>query len=664
MIEIKALQKSYGKHDVLKSVSIHFPDRGLIAIVGQSGCGKTTLLNVLSGIDRNVQGEIIFNGVNLLSLNKQELYDFRLHNLGYVFQNFNLIPLETGERNVSLVFDSSTNVSKSFRRRKIKRLFKIIGAQHLMKQKVINMSGGEKQRIAILRALVNSPKIILCDEPTGSLDEKNSNEIMEILHQISVNSLVVVVSHDRPLVEKFADEIIEMKDGEIVAHIALKTKKSDIPPIESSGRKIKHARIPAQFKNRYSINKMKSRKIRTIISNIMLSLSLTSIGTSFLLSNIVTKRISEAFSTLTNGNQIVMRVKNESLNVYGDVFSAPESEVLKIAEKYKDDVKGVGVSYLVNFEDFFKDRNEVYFVADGKRLLLKGYYARHFNEYKWYEPAMPTYPYSVSLEKDDVVLGLTYEDMSNLCYEYKLQRNFTALGQFLTKANCQLNLFVANDDWEYDDEQVFNVVGVVQSNHPMLYHSDRLWNQYVFEDHMRIPSIEGGEQYAVWEMTKNYFIETKAAISELQNKLLFDEELHGYVFQKTNKDFNSVLCNSTTICGENRIYVYYSDINGIRTSDVKYLTDFYPDLTNYFFTSEYGYSSYASNLLNGFSKNLFVSLDQEKIDDAIDADTSLGDKSDVTINLPFGISGGSYLQSLDGSLRFSPRSAVLRRQGI
>lgn len=653
MIEIKNLKKTFGKNEVLKSINLELPDHGLISIVGQSGCGKTTLLNVLSGIDRNVSGEVIFNGINLISLNNKEILDFRLHNLGYVFQNFNLIPLENGERNVSLVFDSSTNVSKSFRRRKIKRLFKIINATHLMKQKVIKMSGGEKQRIAILRAIANSPKVILCDEPTGSLDERNSYEIMEILHQISVNSLVLVVSHDRPLVEKYADVIIEMKDGQIISKEKLKNKKTQIAPIENSGKKIKHARIPESFKTRYSIGKMKSRKVRTIVSNIMLSLSLTGIGTSFLLSNLVTTRISDAFSSLTNGKQIVMRMKNESLNVYGDIFSAPEKEVEKISQKYKEDIKGIGVSYLVNFEDFFKDRNEVYFVADAKRYLLSGYSARNFNEYKWYDETLPTYPYSVSLEKDDVVLGLTHEDMSNLCFEFKIQRSFNALGQFLAKTTCQLNLLVANDDWVYDDEQVFNVVGIVHTSHPMLYQSDRLWNEYVFEEHMRIPAIEGGEQYAVWEMTKNYFIETKTAASELQNKLLFDEELHGYVFQKTNRDFNSVLCNSTKNCGENRIYVYYSDINGIRTSDVQYLTDFYPDLRSYFFTSEYGYSSYASNLLNGFSKNFYVSLDESKIEDAIDADTSLGKSDDVTIDLPLGICGGSYLQSLDGSIKFS-----------
>ena len=653
MIQIKHFSKSFSNHQVIKDLNIDFPDSGLVAILGPSGCGKTTLLNVISGIDQNIDGEIIFDGLNLTTASKQEILNYRLHKLGYVFQSFNLIPLETGERNVSLVLDSSTNISRTFRKRKIRRLFKIFNIEHLRKQKVINMSGGEKQRIAILRAIVNSPKVVLCDEPTGALDERNANEIMKILRQISVNSLVIVVSHDEQLINKYADRIVYMKDGKVINQKSNKLQKAILSPIENSGKKLKKAHIPFMFKSRYSIGKMKSKKVRTIISNLMMSLSLTGIGASFLLSNLVTTRINKAFSDLTNGNQIVMRTKNEALNTYGDIFSAPEREVEKIANKYKEDIKGVGVSYLVNFEDFFKDRNEVYFIADGKRYLLNNYSARNFNEYKWYERSFPTYPYSVNLELDDVVLGMTYEDMSNLCFEFKIQRSFNALGQFLSKASCQLNLVVENDDWIYDDEQIFNVIGVIQTSTPLLYHSNHLWNEYVFEEHMRIPSIEGGEQYAVWEMTKNYFLESNSSIEELQNKLFFDEDYHDYVFQKTNHDFDNILCNSTVNCQENRLYVYYSDVNGIRTSDVEYLTNFYSELSKFYFTSEYGYSSYASNLLNGFSKNFYVSLDESKIDDAIDADTSLSKKEDVTIDLPDGICGGNYLQSLDGAIKFS-----------
>lgn len=653
MIKIANLHKAFGNHVVIKDLNVDFPDNGLIAIVGPSGCGKTTLLNVLSGIDQNVSGEVVFNGVDLLKLSSQESVDYRLHSVGYVFQTFNLIPLETGERNVSLVLDSATNISPSFRRRKIKRLFRIFNIEYLRRQKVSNMSGGEKQRIAILRAVVNNPKIVLCDEPTGALDEKNSHEILKIIRQISVNSLVLVVSHDEELMKQYADEIIRLKDGQIISKTKTLLPNASIAPIESSGKKIKHAKIPEAFKMRYSIGKMKSKKIRTLVSNVMLSLSLTGIGASFLLSSLVRNKINEAFADLTNGNQIVMKQKNESLNTYGEIFSAPEKEVQKIAEKYKEDISGIGVNYLVNFEDFFKDQNEVYFVGDGKRYLLSNYSVRNFNEYKLYDKSIITFPYYSDLSIDDVVIGMTYEDMSNICYEFKIQRNFSSLGLFLQQAKAQLTLMVANNDWEYEDEQVFNIVGIVQTARPILFHSNYLWNEYIFEENMRFPAIEGGETYATWEMTKNYYIDSSISVDDLQNKLLFDREYHNFIFQKINRDFSTILCNSTENCRENRLYIYYSDINAIEVADVSFITDYFPQLKNYFFTSEYGYSSFASNMLNGFSKNFYVSLDEAKIDDAIDADTSLAGKEGVTADLPDGISGGNYLQSLDGSIKFS-----------
>ena len=121
MFKIRNLTRSFGERNVLDGISFDFPDRGLVSIVGPSGCGKTTFLNILSCIDQNASGEVLFNGNNLLKFSKQEAFDYRLHQIGYVFQSFNLIPLETGERNVSLVLDSATNISKSFRKRKIRR---------------------------------------------------------------------------------------------------------------------------------------------------------------------------------------------------------------------------------------------------------------------------------------------------------------------------------------------------------------------------------------------------------------------------------------------------------------------------------------------------------------------------------------------------------------
>lgn len=373
MIEIEHLSKQYGNRLVLSDINLKLPDKGLIGIVGSSGSGKTTLLNSLAGLDREVQGRVLINGVDITKLKAQEMLDFRLHHIGYVFQNFNLLNLETGENNIRVVLDSSTNVSREFKKRKIRRLFAMFNSEHLRKMKVNKMSGGEKQRVAIMRAIVNKPSVVLCDEPTGALDQQNSKQIMEILQQISVNSLVLVVTHDAELIKKYADKMVEIWDGKITSKHLRKASKISKPAIEGTGQIVKHGRIPFSFKMRYAKNKMKSKKFRTIISNLMFSLSLTGIGCSFLLTSLVNKKMDEAFSDLVNGNQIVMSLKNESANTYSDVYSADEQSIQKIQKKYEDKIKGIGVSYFVNFEEFFQDGNNVYLNSELIVFLFQVY---------------------------------------------------------------------------------------------------------------------------------------------------------------------------------------------------------------------------------------------------------------------------------------------------
>lgn len=659
MIEIEHLTKRFGPRTILSDISLKLPDRGVVGLVGSSGSGKTTLLNALAGLDQKLQGRILINGVDITKLKTQEMLDFRLHHIGYVFQNFNLFNLETGENNIRVVLDSSTNVSRNFKKRKIKRLFFMFNVPHLRKMKVNKMSGGEKQRIAIMRAVVNKPSVVLCDEPTGALDQENSKQIMEIIQQISVNSLVLVVSHDADLIRKYADKIVEIRDGIITSCQIHKTNKSSRPAIEGTGQVVNHGRIPFSFKLRYAKNKMKSKKFRTLISNIMFSLSLTGIGASLLLTSLVSKKMNEAFSDLVNGNQIVMSLKNGTGNTYSDVYSADEFGVQRIYQKYDEEIKGIGVSYFVNFEEFFRDGNNVYLNAELKRFLIPGLSARHFNEYKWYEKNMMTYPFSVELTEDDVVLGLPFNDLSNICYELNLGRGYSYFGEYLKRRNVQISLEVRNDEWQYEDSQLFNVLGVIETTRPMILHSSHLWNKYVFEDHMRFPSLTGGEAYFPWEMQKTYFIEPNNESSKLLDILLYDPEFHDYVFQKTNSSFTSVLCNSTTICGENRIFVFYSKVTGVLPFDAEYIAGYFPDLKHYFFTSSFGYASFGSNLLSGFSKNFYISLDQNKIEDAIDADTTLSKHDDSLIDLPDGIIGGNYMQSLDGALRFSTDTSSL-----
>jgi len=652
MIELKNVSKCFGNQKILEDSSYIFKGKGITAIVGESGSGKTTILNLISGIEKPDCGKIFFDGTDLTQLSKQSLCDFRLNNIGFVFQNYNLLELENGYTNVAVLLDANSNNTERFKKRKVKAIFSMLNITYLLKQKVNKMSGGEKQRVSIARALINNPKVILCDEPTGALDDKNSQQILDILKKVSINSQVIIVTHDLERIKKYADEIITINECKIMQIKASEISDKNTQEKGSDIEKIKHGHLSIGFKIKHSFSLIKEKKVRTIFSNLMLSISLTGIGTSFVLVNSVDTSIQNAFNSLTNGNQIVMKLKNENINSYSNVYSAPLASINYLYSEYHDEINGIGVNYSVNYEDFFKDRNSCYVVNGVKRILIPGLTARYFNEYKWYSENIVTFPISQALDDDDIVLGLPYETMSNLAYELGIKRTYSAFGEYIRFQNLQLSFEVSNFDWEYEDEQIFNIVGITQANRLTIYHSNHLWNEYVFEEHMRFPTSSTGETYFPWEMQKLYYITVKNT-DEFLNNVIFDENFYDYVFQKSSFKFLETLCDSSKICGENRIFVYLVDKEAIHPSHVLNIIDLYPELSNFLFTSNYGYSSYSSNLLNGFSNNFFVSFDDLKIDQAIDAETSLTTSETINIDLPSGIVSGNYLNGLDGGLKFS-----------
>jgi len=215
---LESITKSFtvNKKDVvvLDNINLTFPNTGLVSIVGKSGSGKSTLLNILMGIEKPNEGKVLFKGKNIAKFNDKKFSKFHLNGVSTVFQHYNLFDDLTAIDNVLLPL-KMRNVST--KKAKIIALeeFKKIGIENLINQKVKNLSGGEKQRVAILRGLVTDSDVMLCDEPTGALDYKNTMEIMGILKKISETKLVIMVSHNKEIVDEFSDFVIKLKDGKI-----------------------------------------------------------------------------------------------------------------------------------------------------------------------------------------------------------------------------------------------------------------------------------------------------------------------------------------------------------------------------------------------------------------------------------------------------------------
>ena len=204
----------------INGVSLEVREGEFVALLGSSGSGKSTLLNLLAGLDRPTSGEILVDGKNLAALNTEELARYRRETVGMVFQSFNLLPRMTLEENVELPLRLA-EIERTERESRVIRALERVRLSARRKHRPSELSGGEQQRGALARALVNQPRILFADEPTGNLDSVNGEQIMLLLQEIqrSMGMTVVLVTHERPLAERFADRIVVLADGRLVADI-------------------------------------------------------------------------------------------------------------------------------------------------------------------------------------------------------------------------------------------------------------------------------------------------------------------------------------------------------------------------------------------------------------------------------------------------------------
>ena len=304
MLKLKNITKEYvsgdTKVEALKGISIEFRKSEFVSILGQSGCGKTTLLNIIGGLDRYTSGDLIINGKSTKDFKDKDWDAYRNYSVGFVFQNYNLIPHQTVLANVELALTIS-GVSKKERKERAIKALEDVGLKEQIHKKPNQLSGGQMQRVAIARALVNNPDIILADEPTGALDTKTSVQIMEILKEISKDKLIVMVTHNPDLAEKYSSRIVKILDGVITDDSKPFTKEDEE---NEKDVKAKSGRTSMKFFTalRLSLNNLMTKKGRTILTSFAGSIGI--IGIALILS-------------ISNGVQnYINRVEEETLSSY------------------------------------------------------------------------------------------------------------------------------------------------------------------------------------------------------------------------------------------------------------------------------------------------------------------------------------------------------------
>ena len=336
MLKIKNIKKVYHtstlKQVALDDVSINFRKNEFVSILGPSGSGKTTLLNIIGGLDHYDSGDLIINNVSTKKYKDRDWDTYRNHRVGFVFQSYNLIAHQTVLKNVELALTLS-GVSKKERIKRAKDALKQVGLEDHIYKKPNQLSGGQMQRVAIARALVNDPDIILADEPTGALDSKTSEQIMEIIKSISKDKLVIMVTHNPEIAQMYSTRIIKLKDGKII---------DDSNPYEKEEEELNDINNKKTFMSLktalgLSLNNLLTKKGRTFLTAFAGSIGIIGIALILSLSNGVRKYIEKTEKETLASYPIT--IEKETIK-YSNVFSDDDKEVSCKKNKIctKDDI--------------------------------------------------------------------------------------------------------------------------------------------------------------------------------------------------------------------------------------------------------------------------------------------------------------------------------------
>ena len=653
-IEVSNLSKKYSKCVIFENFNYSFQEKKFYSIVGESGCGKSTLLKILSLQDLEFDGEIKCDSVSYKKMSKREQNDFRLKNFGFVFQNFNLFEEDTVSNNIRIVLDGIVNEKEEVKLKRLEEILQLLEISCLKDSFVRDLSGGEKQRVAIARALVSSPEIIFCDEPTGCLDEVNTKNVFEILKAISSYTTVVLVTHDRENAEKYSDEILEFNRENIRQIFHAKEKSIEKMQIMQLNKKKREGILSQKFIFAHFKNLGRNRRIRNLIKNLLFSLSLISCGLAITLTSSLNDSISSSFSSIVSANEVVLTKKNSTNELY-DYYSAPNSAIQNLIAHYPKDITRFGVNYIVDFENYFIDENTLYSVNKTLKNEISGFTARHFNEFIYLEEdnSYEIYPkLETPLKDDEIIISITFDQMKSMCLELQILRDFESLGNYLKENNYFVSLELANYSWQYTDEQLFKVKGVIFDNKNRVYHTNTLFNEILFEEQMRFPTSNRPnkiEEYP-WMFKKVYYVETREFQNILLNKLFYDERYKDYIFEIDSTEYRPLTYEKRN--NKNYIYVFNAFKDSVDVEMVEIAKQNGLNFKNYYYSTNAGYFNNGTSIFTGFNNPTFFSLNVDDLNQIIDAYSRVNVEEIYNIETPKNVVNGFALNPNSNNLKF------------
>lgn len=454
MLEIKHLTKHY-QETVLDDVSLTLPTKGLVVIVGDSGCGKTTLLNIIGGLDQEYLGEVLFEGVDI-----KEIPQYR-HYIGYMFQGFHLIPWLKAYQNVTL--------PQYFREihplHYIKEQLEHFALFSLRKKKISQLSGGQQQRIALLRAIVNPVRLLLCDEPTGSLDEQAAKEVFSLLKSQAKTRLVIVVTHDYQLAKEYHDILITMQDGKVMLDITSDCRQVQYLP---------ELQVPAKYRTIHlALKQGLSKWKRNVKICSGIALAILCILLTFTLSRGLQKQITQQLHQILPVSSITMVSKDKKSISEEVARTLLQQDSVQFAYIECDEYEFMGIGNHENYEekevlyinDTTKPMNSSQSLAMGRlpnqatEIVLSNSTAKHYSKGKKIEELLNQEVYGWFLHDFRVekvslkIVGISKENTTLDTIYYQAFANVDMIKTLQSDANTNGSVVILQVSNQYSSEQ-------------------------------------------------------------------------------------------------------------------------------------------------------------------------------------------------------------------
>ena len=449
-----------------------------------------------------------------------------------------------------------------------------------------------------------------------------------------------------------------MKDGKIIDFINQNVENYNKPIIiEKTMYSEKKPKIPLSFLIHHAYLAMKQKKWRTLICNFITSLGLIGAGFSIILSSSISSNIKQAYSSLIDQSKIMVSLKEDNSN-YG-LYSGSFYEAIDLKNKYSEYIYDVGVDYIADFENFFPDVNCIALTNTFYYRPIEGISARHINEYKWLDvnPPMTFYPEKVdSLNEDEVVLGLSINMINDICYALQIERTVTSLSHYLIDNELKIYFDLANDSWQYSDQQLVTVKAFSLEKNPCIYHYDHLWNEYMLETRMRFPTSDNisSKDYYPWVMKKIPYLELNVESEVFLKHALYQEDFEPYLLEIANTKYFPWLYVGVEPKEVSRIMFLANTLDNIPLRYIKAFQEVANDVINPIYGTAGGYSIYPQSLMMGFSNYMYFSTSIDSLNEIIDINTSLNLEGNEKSVLPEDVLCGHYSQNFNNGVNFSP----------